>query len=143
MRTALLLTLLVPSAAFAHKMEVAAAIPPAAPTTIRVEAGYEGDEPAQQAAVTLLDAAGGVTASGTTDDRGVCTLPRPRGGTYTVRVDDGSGHRAEVALTVPEVEAEVAEARTERRSRWGMAGVGLGLIGGLTVVARRLLRKPG
>jgi hypothetical protein len=141
--TILLAVLLAPSAARAHRMDVTAAIPSSAPATVRVEAGYEGDDPAQEATVRLLDGAGRVVADGTTDERGVCVLPRPSAGAYTVRVDDGQGHRAEVVLTVPSSETELAEARTGQRNRWAMTAAGLAVIAGGTVLARWLFRKPG
>jgi hypothetical protein len=131
--------LLAPAVARAHKMEVEAKTDGA---TVRVVAGYEGDEPAEGAKVTLTDAAGAVMTEGTTDAKGLCVLPRPRAGTYRLVVDDGAGHRAELALPVPESEAEVT-ARTERRSRWLMAALGLAAIAGGTAVARLLRRKPG
>ena len=109
--------------------------------TVRVVAGYEGDEPAEAAKVTLTDAAGAVVAEGTTDAKGLCVLPRPKAGAYQLAVDDGAGHRAELTLPVPESEAEVT-ARTERRNRWLMAAVGLAAIAGGTAVARLLRRKP-
>ncbi|HET6574038.1 MAG TPA: SpaA isopeptide-forming pilin-related protein [Fimbriiglobus sp.] len=131
--------LLAPAVAEAHKMEVEARTDG---VTVRVVAGYEGDEPTEGATVTLTDAAGAVVAEGTTDAKGLCVLPRPKAGTYQLAVDDGAGHRAELALPVPESEAEVT-ARTERRNRWLMAAVGLAAIAGGTAVARLLRRKPG
>jgi hypothetical protein len=130
--------LFAPALAQAHKMEVEAKTDGA---TVRVVAGYEGDEPTEGAKVTLADAAGAVVAEGTTDTKGLCVLPRPKAGAYTLAVDDGAGHRAELALPVPESEAEVT-ARTERRNRWLMAALGLAAIAGGTAVARLLRRRP-
>lgn len=130
--------LLAPTAARAHKMEVEARTDGAA---VRVIAGYEGDEPAEGAKVTLSDATGAVVSEGTTDAKGLCVLPRPKAGTYQIAVDDGTGHRAELTLPVPESEAEIT-ARTERRNRWLMTALGLAAIAGGTAVARLLRRKP-
>lgn len=130
--------LLAPAVAQAHKMEVEARTDGAA---VWVVAGYEGDEPAEGAKVTLADAAGAAVAEGTTDATGLCVLPRPKAGTYQLAVDDGAGHRAELTLPVPESEAEVT-ARTERRNRWLMTAVGLAAIAGGTAMARLLRRKP-
>lgn len=130
--------LLAPAVAQAHKMEVEAKTDGA---TVRVVAGYEGDEPTEGAKVTLAGAAGAVVAEGTTDAKGLCVLPRPKAGVYRLAVDDGAGHRAELTLPVPESEAEVT-ARTERRNRWLMGALGLAAIAGGTAVARLLRRKP-
>ncbi len=139
------LVLLVSPAAFAHKMEVAAKIPAESLSVIRVEVGYDTDEPTEKATVTLLDAAGQVVAVGVTDAKGVCTLPRPKAGTYTIRGDDGAGHRTEVTLVVPVSETEVAEAHTAKRNRTLMAVAGLATIAiltvGLAIAARTLSRK--
>jgi hypothetical protein len=129
--------LLAPASASAHRMEVEAT---ADGPTIRVVAKYEGGDPADGARVTLTDAAGAVAAEGRTDAAGLCVLPRPRAGAYTLVVDDGGGHRVELALPIPESEAEVT-ARTDRRNRWLMAALGLAAIAGGTVVVRRLLRR--
>ncbi|HVK16000.1 MAG TPA: SpaA isopeptide-forming pilin-related protein [Fimbriiglobus sp.] len=131
--------LFAPTVARAHKLEIEAKTDGAA---VRVVAGYEGDEPAEGAKVTLTDAAGAVAAEGTTDAKGLCVLPRPKAGTYQLAVDDGAGHRAELTLPVPESEAEVT-ARTEQRNRWLMATLGLAAIAGGTAVTRLLRRKPG
>ena len=71
--------LLAPAVARAHKMEVEAKTDGA---TVRVVAGYEGDEPTEGAKVTLADAAGAKVAEGVTDAKGRCRLPRPAAGAY-------------------------------------------------------------
>jgi hypothetical protein len=139
---ALIVVLVLPSAALAHKMDVTAAIPEADPTTVREVTGYDDETPAEGATVELLATDGSVAASGTTNENGVCVLPRPRAGRYRVRVADDGGHAAAVTLDVPESAAELAEARTERRNRWLMAAVGLAVIAGGTVLVRRLMRRP-
>ena len=147
MRCSLVLALLlvVSPAAFAHKMEVVAKIPAENPAVIRVVVGYDTDDPAEKATVTLLDAGGIAIALATTDEKGTCTLPRPKAGTYTVRADDGGGHRTEATLEVPVGEAELAEASTAKRDRALMAVAGLAVIAvltvGLAIGARTLSRK--
>ncbi|MFO0849726.1 MAG: hypothetical protein U0871_14415 [Gemmataceae bacterium] len=89
-----------PATAPAHKLEVVAKLPPDAPAVLRVEVGYDDDTPAEGAKVTLTDRAGAVVATGTTDERGVCTLVRPAAGGYTLTADDGAGHRATLPLEV-------------------------------------------
>lgn len=133
--------LLTPAAALAHRMDVEARITEAEPAVVRVEAGYEATEPAQEAKVTITDPTGATVAEGMTDDRGVCRLPRPAAGTYTVTVDDGAGHRTSVRLTVPENESDTAVARTTPPNKWAMTAAGLVVIGGAAVIARRVLRK--
>src|SRR5207253_838324 len=68
---------------------------------IYVEAGYDDESPAQEAKVTLTDAAGNEIARGKTDDRGVWTYPRPAPGTYTLVVTE-VGHRFKTEIVVPE-----------------------------------------
>ncbi len=131
--------LLAPASASAHSMLVEAKTDG---PTVRVTARYEGDDPADGARVTLTDAAGAVVAEGTIDGAGLCVLPRPKAGAYTLVVDDGAGHRVELALPIPESEAEIT-ARTDRRNRWLMAAVGLAVIAGLTATAWLWRRKPG
>lgn len=129
-----------PGTASAHRMLVDAKVGPA---DVTVEVGYEDDIPAEDATVKLLDAAGAVVATAKTDARGVARVARPKAGTYTVAADDGGGHRTKLALTVPESDAEIAEARTERRNRWATGAAGVAVILAGSLFARRLLaRKP-
>jgi hypothetical protein len=130
--------LVAPSAAYAHKMELRAT--PAADHRLRVEVTYEGGDPSDGTPVTLADAAGTTVAEATTDIDGVCFLPQPPDGTYTLTADDGAGHRAELTLTNT---TEGATTQTASRDRWLMTLLGLALIAGLTLLARRLMRKPG
>jgi hypothetical protein len=130
--------LVAPSAAHAHKMELRAT--PTADHRLRVEVTYEGGDPSDGTAVTLADAAGAIVAEGTTDVDGICLLPQPPDGTYTLAADDGAGHRAELTLTNT---ADRATAQTAPRDRLLMTLLGLALIAGLTLLARRLMRRPG
>ncbi len=130
---------LAPQAAHAHRMDITCKVE----SELKIVVGYEDDTPAEQAKVTLADAAGTVVAEATTDDRGVCTIPRPRAGTYTLIADDGSGHRGRIEVPVPQSESEIAEVQTAKRNRWLMGAAGLLGIGGLTFAAKKWLRaKP-
>jgi len=64
-----------------------------------VEAGFDDDTPAQGARVVILDAAGSEAARGTTDEKGVCRLPKLPAGKYTATVES-LGHRDEVPFDV-------------------------------------------
>lgn len=129
-----------PSAALAHKMELRAT--PTADHRLRVEAAYEGGDPSDDAIVTLTDAAGAIIAEGTTDADGVCILPQPPEGTYTLTADDGAGHRAQVSLSIPWTEIP-CDTRWATIRYWSTTLLGLAIIAGLTLLARRLMRKPG
>jgi hypothetical protein len=140
MRTAVPLAvtalLLAPSAALAHKMLVVATVT----GTIRVEVHYEDKTPAEEATVTLKDEAGAVVAEGVTDAAGVCVLPRPKPGAYTIVADDGGGHRRREPLVIPD-ESAPAEARTALGDRWLMTAVGLAVIAAGTLTAWWVLRR--
>ena len=65
------------------------------PDAVVVEAGFDGDTPAEEAACDLTDAAGSEVARGKTDERGVCRLPVLGPGNY-VAIVESIGHRDEV-----------------------------------------------
>ena len=135
--------------AIAHKLEVKAVVsPPAAgePAFVTVEAWYEfGDAVEGTATLTGPDGAELGRAALTSDVESVqipmpSPMPNPMPGTYTVTVDDGAGHRSKVSFTLS-VDAPTASGVTERRNRWLMGGLGLAVIAGLTVAARKIARK--
>lgn len=123
-----------PHTARAHSMLVEAKVE----AMLRVVVGYEDETPAEDAKVTLARADGSVVAEAKTDATGTCTFARPAAGSYSLIADDGAGHRTAVPLAVPESEAEIAEARSARRNRWLMGGLGLAAIALGTLAARRL-----
>lgn len=124
-----------PAVASAHRMDVAVVVGPGGLTvTVR----YEDETPADGATVTLSSG-----AVGTTDERGVCVLPRPAAGTYTLTAADGVGHRATLEVAVPESEDEIATVATAKRNRWLMALAGLALIGGGAMVAKWMGQRRG
>ena len=133
--------LLTPSTTYAHKLIVDAQIRPDAPTTLSIEAYYDPDEPADDVKITLQDSTGIVVVEGRSDAKGVCRLSRPKTGSYTLIADDGQGHRCQKQLDIPSSDDELLEARSERRNRWLMTGVGFGLIACITVAARRIRKK--
>ena len=133
--------LLTPSPVYAHKLIVDAQIHPDAPTTLRIEVYYDPDEPADDVKIMLQDSAGIVVVEGRSDAKGVCRLPRPKAGSYTLIADDGQGHRSQKQLDIPSSDDELLDARTERRNRWVMTGIGIGLIASITVAARRIRKN--
>ena len=69
---------------------------------VRVDAWFDDDTPAEQAKVVVTDESGAEVASGTLNDKGVWTFPRPtRAGTYTVAVEL-AGHRTTVQFPIEE-----------------------------------------
>jgi hypothetical protein len=131
------------STSYAHKMELVATLP-ADRGVVRVMVGFEGDEPAEGARVRMLDAAGVVVVEGTSDAHGVCELPRPGPGEYTLVANDGDGHQVKEKLSVPvesESETLVIGSRTSPGERFLYALLGLLVIGLLGVGARWVMRK--
>ena len=134
--------LFAPGAVFAHKMEVSVTASPQDPTHIRIYAGYEYGDASDSSTVTMTNTMGKEVARATTDPDGECFLPRPTsGGTFTITVDDGAGHRESVILTLPPDVTITASSATAARSRSLMAVVGLVAIAGLTLAAKRLTRR--
>jgi len=67
-----------------------------------VTAYFSDDDPADKAKITITDESGEVIASGTTDETGVWTFPRPsKGGMYTATVES-IGHREVVRFPIAE-----------------------------------------
>ena len=68
---------------------------------VNVEAFYDDNTPAENAKVVVTDSEGTVVAEGKTDTSGKWSFLAPPAGKYKVAVDAGAGHRATVALTIP------------------------------------------
>jgi nickel transport protein len=150
MRTFFTISVLLVAAnpALAHRLHVDARV---SGETVRVEAFYDDDTPAQEAKVTLK-VGDQLVAEGQTDDKGVWIGHRPKPGTYTVRAES-IGHAAKDTLVVPEPEQTPAapeppppvEDRAKKiRTPWGRLAAGLGIIGGLWLawmIARRAIGK--
>ncbi|MBX9628753.1 MAG: carboxypeptidase-like regulatory domain-containing protein [Gemmataceae bacterium] len=130
---------LLPTPAAAHDLKADIPQPDADP--VRVVASFDDDTPADGARVTVTDAAGQVVASGTTDDRGVWSFPRPGPGEYTIVVE-GAGHRDAIRLKIgePGVLAEVTSRL--RLDRWLGLAIGLAGLLGLTALYVLLRRRP-
>ena len=94
----LAMLLLAPAAARAHALGAECRLDKG---TVRVEAYFEDNTPAQQALVRVLDAGEREVAQGKTDAKGRWSFPAPAPGVYRVIVDAGGGHREVQKLTIP------------------------------------------
>lgn len=106
----------------------------------KLTAYFDEDLPAEFADVTVTDAEGNVVLTGKTDERGVFTFPRPKPGTYTLRVKS-TGHVAKREFTV-DGETGGAVAADWRPDKWVGLGIGVGGLLGLSG-ASWLLRRRG
>lgn len=129
-----------PAGAHDLKAEVKAEADP-----IRVEAYFDDETPAQSARVTVTRSDGESIASGTTDDRGLWSFPKPSPGRYRITVES-AGHRDDVRLTIPGAEeptsAPAVESDTRLNPNLGL-GIGLALLlgGSLAFVVLRSRRR--
>ena len=112
--------------------------------TLRIEAWFDNETPADGAKVKLL-ANKKTLHEAITDERGLCSIPTPALGSYLIEVNAGGGHRTEVAFSLEaEVSEQTAGADKEsvsQRRIWG-AIIGLGVIVALTFAGRLAFRKP-
>lgn len=144
---ALVVVLVLPAAAAAHGLGVEAKLKAG---TLSVEAYFDDDTPAADAKVTVEDESKAVVAEGTTDAKGVWSCAAPKPGKYAVRVDAGDGHKSKATVTVPgavppaDEPVVVSDGPTRAAftgpQKWAMAAVGVGLIAGGSVIARRVTR---
>lgn len=146
MRTAfgLGLFLLTPALAHAHALGAEAEL---RDNQVVLEAYYDDDTPAVGATVQAFDSAQTLVAEGTTNERGVWSMPAPGAGRYTLIVDSGDGHRTRVRLTIPEATGS-SPAISDGPSReeftrfpWLNVGVGFALIGGVGLFCWLALRS--
>lgn len=121
MRLAVLVVVLLPTSAFAHKLTVTVA---PAGDRLRVAAAYDGGNPADGATAVVRDATGAELGRAVLNLEGTGELPQPPG-EWLVTVDDGAGHRASVRGQGSGVESEGFGL-----NRWLAVGAGLLLIGG-------------
>lgn len=129
--------LLVPSTAVAHGLHADVTVA----DTIKVVAYFDDDMPAESAEVRVTGAAGTEVFAGKTDERGVCTFPRPAPGAYTLRVKS-TGHAAKVEFRVDgESEAAPAVYTGWRMNRTVGLAVGLVLLLGLSIACKFFLRR--
>ena len=148
---AVLVATSVTSPLFAHKMEVkAVAVPVSSPAAdsrliqVRIEAWYEYGDPAD-ADWWITGPAGGEVARGVLDPdtgRATAMIRVTREGDYKITVDDGAGHREAVLLHLNPTAQEPTPVgvQSPQRNRWLMGVIGMALIAGLAVAARRLTR---
>lgn len=108
---------------------------------VQVIAGYDDDMPAEQATVTIKNAQEEVIAEGTTDDSGLCLLPRPIAGTYTIITNDHAGHLVKVTIEIPEDPASAPVTTVSvKNDRRIMAVIGILGITVTTMSLRRIFR---
>jgi nickel transport protein len=115
---ALSIMLLFGSNLFAHQLLLETKIEA---TQVRVEAFFDDDSPADEATVQVTNESAEVIAQGKTDANGVWYFPRPKGGSYTLKVSS-LGHVGEKTLDAPLTRDE------QTRTPWAKIGIGLGLI---------------
>jgi len=96
------------------------------PDAVVVEAGFDGDIPADHATTIIVDAAGIEVARGATDERGVCKLPKLAPGKYVATVES-LGHRDEVPFEVAGA-ADVFEFTNWRLDKRVGAAIGVGTL---------------
>jgi hypothetical protein len=118
---ALLALLILPAVAAAHGLDMARTV---ADGKLTVTLTYDDDEPCVGALVKVLTAAGEVVGEGVSDKSGVCVLPAPPPGEYTIRAKTDDGHAAKGALTVS-AEPTPPETVTTRPPRLLYLGLGL------------------
>jgi hypothetical protein len=125
---AAVIVVLAPGRASAHDLKVTVKVQKDA---VVVEAGFDDDTPAEDAAVVILDAGGKEVAQGRTNERGVCRLSELPSGIYTAEVEL-AGHRDVVRFEVaaPEfLDAPVEYIRSRPNKTIGLAaGVGALLV---------------
>lgn len=120
------------AAAEAHELDVAVQM---APPAVVLRATYGGTEPVPFAKVQVFSASD-VKAeyqTGVTDKRGAFSFVPDAGGQWKVVIDDETGHRRDVAVTVPaRFEQGGAPSPGAGASRWERTLLGLALIVGIT-----------
>jgi len=123
--------LLAPGRASAHALRAKITVA----ETVKVEAYFDDDTPAEFADATVTDASGAEVLTGKTDARGVWTFPLPKPGTYTLRVKS-IGHAAQVDFPVEgEPEAPPAVYAPGRMNTPLALALGLLLLLGVSAVS--------
>lgn len=148
----LLILVAVPAVARAHSLGVEAR---QVIERVELEAFFSDNTPARAARVQIVDDAGELLGTATTDDKGKCSLRAPNPGQYQLIVDAGDGHRKQVPLRIvgtlppPEVNPALA-AGTPReeftRFPWERVAIGVGVIvflGGAWWLSRQVRRHEG
>ena len=159
-----MLLLVSPSIVSAHGIGVEAKLKV---DRVAIEAFFDEDTPAADSKMAATNENGKVVAEGRADANGMWSFPVPPAGKYRVTVDAGGGHMAKTTITIParpaaqttapsegtapptgpaaELEAIVSDWPTRPETtgwrRWLMAGVGVTIIGLLTLAFRLVTRK--
>jgi len=110
---------------------------------LRIEAWFDNETPADGAKVKLL-LNKNTLKEAVTDERGLCTIPAPGAGNYTIDINAGGGHRTEITFTIEAaVDEQTAGADKESvfQRRWLGTAIGLGIILALTLAARRFVAQ--
>lgn len=119
-------------------------------TAVETLSFYDDDTPCQKGKVKVMQGER-VIASGTTNDKGQWSFPRPAPGRYLVTINDGAGHFAERTMTIPS--AVSADPATPKRVsdgpsresfttiRWIGLVIGIVVIAALAVAAHFFLRR--
>jgi hypothetical protein len=94
------------------------------PDAVVVEAGFDGDMPADDATIVIVDGAGTEVARAKTDERGVGKLPMLAPGKYVATVES-MGHRDEVTFEVAGA-ADVLEFTSWRLDKRVGLAIGVG-----------------
>ena len=108
--------------------------------TYKLVAYFDEDMPAEFADVTVTDEDGNVVLTGKTDERGVWTFPRPKPGTYTLKVKL-TGHVARREFTVGG-DAEGADSEGWRPNKWVGLTIGVAVLLGVSGISW-LIRRRG
>jgi len=133
--------LIVGPTAFAHRLYVGAVSRPGPPPTLRIEAWFEGDIPAESAKIVLTDSQGTSATAGIADDTGILTIALPAPGVWVVAAES-VGHRGECTIAVGGDEPPNPESRATGPEWWRVvAGPAIVLV--LFVGLRMRLRRRG
>lgn len=124
----------IPSAGLAHGLGITVTI---VDRTVKVEARFDSDDPADDCEITVTAADGREIAKGMTDKNGLFFFPKPELGEYLIVADAGAGHRAQKTLTVPATEPLIAVVPVKRSLTWLWTSFGVLLIAAGTAVWMR------
>lgn len=112
-------------------------------TNLRIEAWFDNETPADGAKVKLLSNKK-LLHEAVTDEKGLCSIPAPGAGSYTIDVNAGGGHRTEITFTIEAAVDEQtvgADKESVFQRRWLGAFTGLVIICFFTITTIYLKRK--
>lgn len=131
---AVLILIAIPNVALAHGLGITVTI---ANQTVKVEARFDSDDPADDCEVTVTAADGREIVKGMTDKNGFFSFPKPEPGEYRIVADAGAGHRAQKTLTVSAAESPVPVAPVKQSFPWIWTPFGILLIATGTAIWMR------